>query len=41
MEGVAGAREVRRWRLLTTTGEVEAREYRYAGTKTSEAWVGG
>ena len=35
-----GGEEVRRKRLLTATGEGEAREYQYASTETSDARVG-
>ena len=37
MEGVTGTRGGRRGRLLTATGEGEAREYWYAGNKTGDA----
>ena len=40
-EGVMGVREGRRVRLLTYTGEGEARDYWYAGMKTGNAQMGG
>ena len=38
---MAGGKEGRRGSFLTATGEVEAREYWYAGTETGDARVGG
>ena len=39
--GVKRSREERRGGLLTTTGEGEAQSYRYDGTETDDARVGG
>ena len=41
MAGVERAKEELRGRALTATGEGEARDYRYDGTDTGDAWVGG
>ena len=39
--GLARAREGLRGRALTAMGEVEVREYQYAGTEAGETQVGG